>query len=293
VNGMMMYLLFAVQVAGAAAVYAAASKRYNGWIRDHTPHPNRIWLAPVGLWLLDLIRPGDRLPEQVGRVHQIMVGLNGAKAAPAQTRWFLAKSAEGMTIGVMAATLLAAAADNYELLAYGALLSLLLPIVQYQQCSRELKRRKLDMLISLPELLNQLMLLTGAGETVPQALIRIVEGRQQDKDPLLQELLPVVQVLRMNGSFAKGMEDFSKRCGLQEVSLFTTTLLLNYKRGGDDLVMSLRELSVTLWEKRKAVAKTLGEEASSKMVFPMVLIFFMVMVVVAAPAMLMMNLTSS
>ncbi|MDQ1909220.1 type II secretion system F family protein [Paenibacillus sp. GD4] len=289
---MMMYLLFAVQVAGAAVVYAAASKRYTGWIRDHPPHPNRIWLAPIGLWLLDLIRPGDRLPEQVGRVHQIMVGLNGAKAAPAQTRWFLAKSAEGMTIGVMAATLLAAAADNYELLAYGALLSLLLPIVQYQQCSRELKRRKLDILISLPELLNQLMLLTGAGETVPQALIRIVEGRQQDKDPLLQELLPVVQVLRMNGSFAKGMEDFSKRCGLQEVSLFTTTLLLNYKRGGDDLVMSLRELSVTLWEKRKAVAKTLGEEASSKMVFPMVLIFFMVMVVVAAPAMLMMNLTS-
>nr|WP_249866162.1 type II secretion system F family protein [Paenibacillus konkukensis] len=95
--------------------------------------------------------------------------------------------------------------------------------------------------------------------------------------------------IRMNGSFAKAMEDFNKRCGVQEVSLFTTTLLLNYKRGGDELVMSLKELSVTLWDKRKSLAKTLGEEASSKMVFPMVLIFMVVMIIVAAPAILTMG----
>ncbi|MDQ0888523.1 hypothetical protein QFZ81_003611 [Paenibacillus sp. V4I9] len=37
------------------------------------------------------------------------------------------------------------------------------------------------------------------------------------------------------------------------------------------------------------MSRTLGEEASSKLVFPMVLIFVVVMVIVAAPALLMMK----
>jgi tight adherence protein C len=39
------------------------------------------------------------------------------------------------------------------------------------------------------------------------------------------------------------------------------------------------------------LTKTLGEEASAKLVFPMVFIFFIVMVIVAAPAILIMNTT--
>ncbi|UUZ86902.1 type II secretion system F family protein [Paenibacillus sp. P26] len=137
--------------------------------------------------------------------------------------------------------------------------------------------------------MNELTLLVNAGETVQQALTRSVEAKGPESGPLLAELTTAVQALKMNASFSKVMEDFSKRCALQEVSLFTTTLLLNYRRGGEELVMSLRELSVTLWDKRKALARTLGEEASSKLVFPMVLIFFVVMVMVAAPALMMMS----
>ncbi len=131
------------------------------------------------------------------------------------------------------------------------------------------------MLIELPEVLNQLMLLVGAGETVQQALIRIADKTGASADPLRMELSEAARALKMNGSFTKCMEDFSKRCSLQETTLFTTTLLLNYRRGGEEMLVSLRELSMTLWDKRKALAKTLGEEASSKLVFPMVLIFFL------------------
>lgn len=71
--------------------------------------------------------------------------------------------------------------------------------------------------------------------------------------------------------------------------MFTTTVLLNYKRGGHDLTVALRNLSKDLWERRKAVSRILGEEASSKLVFPMALIFLIVIVIVAAPAMMMMG----
>lgn len=90
-------------------------------------------------------------------------------------------------------------------------------------------------------------------------------------------------------SFQQSFENFSKRCAVQEVSVFTTTVLLNFRRGGNDFVMALTDLSRVLWEKRKSITRTRGEQASSKLVFPMVVIFLVVVVLVGTPAFLMMN----
>jgi tight adherence protein C len=90
-------------------------------------------------------------------------------------------------------------------------------------------------------------------------------------------------------SFQQSFEQFSKRCAVQEVSIFTTTIMLNYRRGGDEFVVALRDLSRVLWEKRKAVSRVRGEEASSKLVFPMVMVFFVLLVLVCTPMFLMMN----
>lgn len=117
------------------------------------------------------------------------------------------------------------------------------------------------------------MLLVNAGETVNRAWMRCVEVRpHKAQSPLYIELAQAVHELEMNVSFSKVMEDFSKRRALHEVSLFTSSILLNYKRGGSDFVAALHSLSLELWQRRKSVARTLGEEASSKLVFPMVLI---------------------
>jgi tight adherence protein C len=64
---------------------------------------------------------------------------------------------------------------------------------------------------------------------------------------------------------------------------------MNYRRGGELFVMSLRSLNRDLWEKRKAMTRILGEEASSKLIFPMLLILLAVMIIVAAPAVMLMD----
>ncbi|MGV2805241.1 type II secretion protein F, partial [Clostridium perfringens] len=74
------------------------------------------------------------------------------------------------------------------------------------------------------------------------------------------------------------------------VSIFTTTVRLNFRRGGNAFVLALRDLSRVLWEKRKAIARTRGEQASSKLVLPMVVIFMIVIVLLGAPAFMMMNM---
>jgi tight adherence protein C len=92
-----------------------------------------------------------------------------------------------------------------------------------------------------------------------------------------------------NYSFAQAFQDFSRRCGLREVSVFATAVVLNDRRGGEEFAASLKEQSKELWDRRKALVRTLGEEASAKLAFPMVLVFLVVMVIVAAPAILIMN----
>lgn len=59
---------------------------------------------------------------------------------------------------------------------------------------------------------------------------------------------------------------------------------MNFRRGSSDLVLSLTRLSQDLWVKRLSTSRIIGERASSKLVFPMVLIFIVVLVIVAAPA---------
>jgi tight adherence protein C len=136
--------------------------------------------------------------------------------------------------------------------------------------------------------------LVDAGETVQKAIKQCVEQKKLitftvETNPLYYELNQMVTALNNNRSFQHVMEEFNKRCNVQEISIFTTTVLLNYRRGGLEFVYALRELSRMIWDKRLALTKTLGEEASAKLVFPMVLIFFIVMIIVAAPAILLMN----
>ncbi|WP_090672910.1 type II secretion system F family protein [Paenibacillus tianmuensis] len=287
----MLALLLLELIAVAGASWAGFPK-YAPWVRDNrslTRSDAFYWLAPASLWFMDRTKLADRLSESLGKVHRVMIGLYGAKSAISETKWFAAKTLIIVYGLVILSTMAGLAAGEAEMLVYCLPLTIFVPFLMYKQAAGELKRKKQSILIELPEVLNQLMLLIGAGETVPQALVRIANGKEAVTSPLMAELKETVHALKVNVSFPKAMEDFSKRCAMQEVSLFTTTLLLNYKRGGDELVMALKELSANLWEKRKALAKTLGEEAASKLVFPMVMIFFVVMVMVAAPALMMVN----
>jgi tight adherence protein C len=107
--------------------------------------------------------------------------------------------------------------------------------------------------------------------------------------PLQVEWLRMVHALDNGESFAGAIEAFSKRCAVQEVSMFATVMLLHYRKGGEQFSLALRELSFSLWEKRKATARMRGEEASSKLLFPMVGIFFLLLIAVGAPAVLLMK----
>jgi tight adherence protein C len=180
------------------------------------------------------------------------------------------------------------AADNAAAAGVGVLIGATLPVLKANQLRDRVGRRRQMIMLELPELLNRLLLLTGAGEQPMRALSRCLEHKRGTGHPLYEELSAALEALKRGESMGAALEEFGRRCAVPEVKLFTSTLLSNAKLGGETLIPSLRELTRILWEKRKAAARTLGEQASSKLAFPLAVIFLLIMALVGAPALLLM-----
>ncbi|SDS19989.1 type II secretion system protein F (GspF) [Paenibacillaceae bacterium GAS479] len=231
------------------------------------------------------------LDDRLATLHALMRPLKGEQWTVRDTRLFAASATGYGYLAAAAGLLLAGAAGEPNIAWLGFVCGLLLTIGRLREVHKQARRRKQELLLALPDLLGKLTLLIGAGETVHRALAHCADRPPgHGRESLLHgELVKAVQAMSNGQSFSAAIEAFSRRCAVQEVSVFTTVLLLNYRRGGDQLSLSLREISLPLWDKRRSAARTRGEEASSKLVFPLTGIFFILMVLVGAPAMLLMN----
>ncbi len=174
------------------------------------------------------------------------------------------------------------------LLMLGFICAIIVPVAQVKQLNQQLMMRKRKIQLELPKVINQFLLFVGAGESIQGAIIRCAE-KGMSSNPLIAELKRTAWLLQNNQSFQQAMEQLNRNCSVHEVSIFVNTLLMNYKRGGEQLTAALRMLSNQLWNERKALAKTIGEEASAKLVFPMIMTFFAVLLVIGAPAVLFLN----
>ncbi|MEC0106783.1 type II secretion system F family protein [Paenibacillus taichungensis] len=243
------------------------------------------------LFLLDRFEVGRRLPVLMFRMQHAIQKMYGIQHSGEKTMLYCAEMLTYSWLMLLVGCLLALVGDmGLGGMVGGLALGAALPFALYKDLNTKVQRRDQDILMELPELLNRIVLLVGAGETVQRAIVHCVASQGERNHPLYNELRKTVGDWNNGYSFQQSFEQFSRRCGVQEVTIFTTTVLLNFRRGGGDFVLALRDLSHVLWEKRKAVSRAKGEQASSKLVFPMVLIFFSIVVMIGAPAFMMMNM---
>jgi len=279
-----------------AAAFILSGKQNRHYAAAPTGQPsldtrnNRNLLIKPFYLILDKSGIWDRTQTLLTGLHGKLLILGGSGWTIESTRLSLAFSVGTGYLALAASCWLSLLSGESTLLLIGILLGIGIPAAKWRDTRSKVERRKQEILLMLPEVISKLMLLLGAGETVQRALHRCALRRDDKQSSiLLEELRRANEGVRNGESFAAAMESFSRRCAVQEVSLFTTTLLLNYRRGGDKLALSLQELSYSLWDKRKAVARSLGEEASSKLVFPLVGIFLILMILVASPAVMLMG----
>lgn len=243
------------------------------------------------LLLIEKSGTSSRFPSLMFRIQRSLQRSYGMRYSAERTLLFMGEMLSYSWLLLVGGSLITGFSGDQTGLILGFFLAVALPAAMVSDLHKKVRVREQNIMLELPELLNSIVLLVGAGETVQRAIIRCVESHRGDVNhPLYKELRIMTSEWEGGYSFQQAFENFSKRCAVQEVSLFTTTVLLNYRRGGADFVLSLRDLSRMLWDKRKAISRTRGEQASSKLVFPMVVIFLIVIVLVGTPAFMMLKM---
>ncbi|WP_169306702.1 type II secretion system F family protein [Cohnella pontilimi] len=232
----------------------------------------------------------DRLLPLLHRPRIALVILEGGECPPERLmRW----TAEGVAMaygGLFLCWMLAFVSGNLTAALFGTVIASCIPFLRAKELQRELTQRKEAILLELPILLSRLLVMVNAGENVRRALHRIVEAQlPRGRCILYEELRAALAAMQRGESMHLAMEQFGRRCAVPEVKLFATLLLMNAKRGGEEFVPVLRDLTRQMWEKRKSAARTLGEQASSRLAFPLAIVFLIIVSLVAAPTVMMMS----
>lgn len=153
----------------------------------------------------------------------------------------------------------------------------------------KVEERHRQITMDMPDLTNKIVILTGAGMTLRQALFKISQDLSTER-PLYTELNKTMKMLEKGETAEAAFDYFMTRCNMPEIRRFVSILLLNMQRGGSDISRALSEIGKEQWVARTNAAKRYAEEASTKLLFPMMLMLFSVILLTVAPAVLGMQL---
>ena len=149
------------------------------------------------------------------------------------------------------------------------------------------------MLVDYSEIVSKLTLLLGAGMTIRSALEKIAfdydkkkrEGTQHRRYAY-DEIVYVCREMQGGVSERLGLDMLGRRCHVPCYMKLCSLLLQNLKKGSKGMAQSLSYEVGQAFEERKNLAKKLGEEAGTKLLFPMILMLVIVMVVLIVPALM-------
>ena len=171
----------------------------------------------------------------------------------------------------------------------GLLIGGLLCALQRQNQAKESKQRQQQMMLDYPEIMNKITLFLGAGMTVKRAWKKVVEDYEQQKPVwgsryAYEEMKKTCYEMESGVTEAESYENFGRRCNVQVYVRFGALLSQNLRKGMKGLTQMLKLESIQAFEERKARAKKLGEEAGTKLLFPMFLMLAVVLIIVIVPA---------
>ncbi|OPX46275.1 bacterial type II secretion system protein F domain protein [Ruminiclostridium hungatei] len=194
----------------------------------------------------------------------------------------------------MVIELITSLASGYDpaYMCYVPAVSVLLWFLEDARLKNRVKKRRLGMQLEFPDFINKLTLLLNAGMTMFKSWEKIALDRtalENSESAFYMEVSATVADIKAGMNENEAYSLFAKRIRTPEISRLMSTILQNTKRGGNDLVLSLRLQAHECWEMRKNIIRRLGEEAATKLLLPMMLMFFAILIIVVTPAFLSMQ----
>lgn len=151
-----------------------------------------------------------------------------------------------------------------------------------------LKARQDEMALDFTEIVFKLSLLYEAGLSIYKAWERIVT-EYENSNPTnphfaYREMRLTLEQIRNGASEAQAYGQFGRRCALHQYMKLGSILEQNITKGARGMKDLLRQEVRDSFEERKRLARKKGEEASTKLMIPMVMMLIVVLVIVAVPA---------
>ena len=159
-----------------------------------------------------------------------------------------------------------------------------------QELDKRVKQRDRELTGDYPGLVNKFVLFYSAGLTtrgIWSKLCRDYLSRREkggDRRYLYEEMLICEGRMKEGMGELMAYEAFAARCGLNKYRQFISLIGQAMGRGRADLMPMLEMEAREAFTERKNRAKELGEEAGTKLLFPMLMMLFVVLVIVMVPA---------
>ncbi len=151
-----------------------------------------------------------------------------------------------------------------------AIIGYLLPSLWLQN---RVKKRKLEIFHTLPDILDMLTVCVEAGMGIDAALVKATDHPQFRGNPLAEEFRTAGQETRAGKVRTEALRDMADRTMVDDVSAFVT-MLIQTERFGTSLSQALRVHSDSLRTKRRQIAEEAAAKTAIKMLFPLVFFVF-------------------
>lgn len=185
----------------------------------------------------------------------------------------------------------------FLILGLGVFALLLIPWYMREKEAKQRQERRFQLEMEYPGMLAEFSLLLGAGMTV-----RVVWGKltasydkqlgqgRRKRSELYEQMKLTYRCIQDGAGEVSAYEEFAERCGTACYRRFTMLLTQYLQKGTGGLAETLELEAAQAFEERKNLAKRRGEEAGTKLLFPMLMMLFVVIAIMLIPACMTMEL---
>lgn len=166
------------------------------------------------------------------------------------------------------------------MLAIMLVLAVLLTYYFGKDPDRKIENRSDKLMSEFSEVVSKLALLTDAGMILREAW---EETAYSDEGVIYSEMVTAVEDMNNGVSEIEAIRLFGNRCMVPEIKKFTSTLIQGLSKGNRELSAMLAKQSSEVWELKRQLVKRKGEQAQSKLLVPMILMFVGILVMIMIP----------
>lgn len=173
----------------------------------------------------------------------------------------------------------------------GIIFSVVIFIFKDKDIKDKSKERYKQLELDYSQIVSKLMLLTNAGLTIKQAWMRMISDYENsDMTRYLYEEMKLT-ANKMNSGLSEGeaYREFGRRCNLHGYIKLGSLLEQSIRMGSKGMKEMLDYEVHEAFAQRKVIAKKNGDDAGTKMLFPMIIMLVLSIVIIMVPSFLSMG----